>query len=315
MALRMKRFILVLCAAVAFSGAVLAVTPDPDGTVTPRFHPWKNPPVPRRDPGQGIYSHQVFSARSKDGLHWQKDGKLLFDHASVPDAVIMPDGTIYLYFMDGSQGHGMSVAISRDLGRSWTKDTVAISGRQEPGDAVDPNPLLTADGQIRMFYLGTFGPMQDPSHGSRMHNIRSALSADGIHFGEEPGVRFAHQGITDPDVIQAPSGWKMFVSQGRTNLSTSSPDSQAFTLDDTPASRDGAVSRTVAMDGGFRMYRCSQGGGIASQFTSDFKTWKEEGVVLPAERETITCDPGVIRLPDGTYVMFYKQAPMRSGHP
>lgn len=256
--------------------------------------------------GDGIYSHQIYSASSRDAKSWTPDGKLLFDHASVPDAVIDRQGRIYLYFMDATdRGHKMSVAISGDLGKSWKKETVVIAKRQSPGMAVDPNPIMMEDGSIRLFYLGTFGPPRpdDPDH-----QICSALSQDGIHFTEEPGIRFSAPRLTDPDVIRTPTGWKMFVSQGRINLSTSSVDGKTFTQDASPASTRGAVSRTIAVNGGYRMFRCDRG--IAMQFTKDFKIWQEEGPAIVNRLGEMVCDPGIIQLPDGSWKMYYKKMPL-----
>lgn len=263
-------------------------------------------PKAKNNVQMGIFSHQVYSASSKDSLTWTLDNQLLFDHASVPDAVITKDGTIFLYFMDASKGHGMSVAKSQDLGKTWQKFKVEIENKKGEGDAVDPNPILLEDGTIRLFYFGTFGPAQ--AEPERSHDINSALSKDGIHFVEEDGVRFSAKGITDPDVIKTKTGWKMFVSFGRQNISLSSKDGMTFTHDLKNASYDGSVSRTIAVDGGYRMYKCGDGG-IVSQFTRDFETWQQEGIRIQAKSGEMVCDPGIIPLPDGTYKMFYKVVP------
>lgn len=259
--------------------------------------------------GQGIYGHQVVSATSRDGLNWTKNDKVIFDHASVPDAVIDKNGKISLYFMDASSGHEMSVATSTDQGKTWQKKTVNITGRQTQGHAVDPNPIILEDGRIRLFYLGTFGPPDPNNPGETDAKICSAVSSDGIHFVEEKGFRFSGKGLTDPDIIKTPTIWKMFVSHGREDLSTSSADGITFTQDEKSASTTGAVSDTIAMEGGYRLYKCSQGG-IHSQFTKDFKTWVEEGLRISGGFGFGICDPGIIKLPDGTYQMFYKQMPV-----
>ncbi|MBI4411938.1 MAG: hypothetical protein HY541_05590 [Deltaproteobacteria bacterium] len=267
---------------------------------------------PAQNPGEGIYSHQVYSAVSQDTLSWTKEGRLLFDHASVPDAVIKGN-TVFLYFMDaGGRRHVMSVAQSSDGGKTWNKSTVAITGKQMPGDSVDPNPLLSDSGRIRLFYMSGFGPpVPGQNHQDAEHCIDSALSDDGIHFQEEKGHRFCRKGITDPDVVRTKDGWKMFVSFGEQNLSTTSTDGMTFIEDSNPASTNGSVSRTIPVDGGYRMFKCSRMSGIASQFTTDFVTWKDEGVRLRADNNQIMCDPGVVRLSDGTYKMFYKTMPVK----
>lgn len=307
----LARLLVLICVPIIAN----AVTPVAPGGGPPiPIHPLKPgmPPTPNQphNPGDGIRSHQVYSANSKDGKNWILDGKLLFDHASVPDAVIDSKGTIYLYFMDASNHqHQMSVAVSRDSGKSFEKKKVEIANRQTDGQAVDPNPVLLDDGRIRLYYFGTFGP---PKPNEPDHTINSAISSDGIHFTEEAGVRFAAPHITDPDVIKVEGGWKMFVSQGRLNLSTSSKDGLTFIQDKNPASTTGAVSRTIAIDGGYRMFTC--GHGIEMQYTKDFVTWRMEGTAIEPAPGYVVCDPGIIKLPHGTWIMYYKQVPMNKMH-
>ncbi|MBI1870088.1 MAG: exo-alpha-sialidase [Chlamydiae bacterium] len=276
--------------------------------------------------GKGIYRHQVLSATSYDSIHWTPDGKVLFDHASVPDAVITKEGVIFLYFMDASQGHDLAVAISSDFGKTWKKEKVMIEDKARM-DAVDPCPVLIKDGKIRLYYYGNFGrgPM-GPPFGNRLgegfeilgkpvekdHLICCALSDDGIHFkGEE--LCLSAPNVTDPDVIKIEDGWKMFLSQGRDLLSASSSDGVKFVWDGKMISRSGAVSKTIAVNGGYRTYK--SGRGIESQFTTDFLHWQEEGVCLSSKEGEVMGDPSVILLPDGTYKMFYKRvrsSPLRS---
>jgi hypothetical protein len=279
--------------------------------IRPMYAPGQEPQnrfIPQQQ-SDGIYSHQVYSAISRDMVTWQKEDVLIFDHASVPEAVIDAQGVIYLYFMDASERPDrMSVGLSRDAGTTWEKKSVEIAGRQTEGQAVDPNVMILKDGTFRMFYLATFGP-PDPNQ-TRENHIGSALSRDGVHFTEEPGFRFSSSDrITDPDAIKTPSGWRMFLSRGQINLSTVSPDGNSFLERGPPTADDGAVSKTVPAEGGWRMFRCARGG-IASQFTADFSSWKDEGARIVAEPGKMTCDPSVIKLPDGTYKMFYKMAPM-----
>lgn len=313
----------ITCMAILTDRLALSAPPNPDGTVpirpmfkdanppTPQFNAPQNPPAP----GQGIYNHQIYSATSPDSLTWTKDGALIFDHASVPEAVITEDGIIHLYFMDASEGHQMSVAISKDLGKTWSKSAVEISNRQEQdGGAVDPNVILMPDNSFRMFYFGSFGKILQ-GQTSGISRIYSATSTDGIHFTEESGTRFFKRGlITDPDAMRTLKYWKLFVAEGEKNLSTTSKDGTTFTEDASAASTKGAISKTIAVPGGYRMYRCGKGG-IESQFSTNLKDWKQEGVRLTPDAQRITCDPTVIQLPDGSYKMYYKTAPMQNMAP
>ena len=352
--LRKINFLVLGCAFIVINSAAAA---DKD---------FGNRPMGAQRMGGGIYEHQIYSASSKDSLNWTRDGQLLFDHASVPDAIVTKEGTIFLYFMDASEGHLLAVAKSTDQGKTWQKSSVIINGKERT-DAVDPCPVLLDDGRIRLYYFGNFKemgmrqgpgmqkggfrngefqrggfrrppgqfgfrheqdfPMQKPQgfkqkgdfslekgQGPRQreeedHKFYSAISSDGVHF-EEEGICLTDKMITDPDVVKTDTGWKMMVSKGRELLIASSPDGKDFTLSDEILSSQGAVSETIAVDGGYRTY-ISGGNGIYSQFTKDFEYWKNEGQRLGPESGKIIADPSVIKLPDGTYKMFYKEMPTR----
>ncbi len=253
--------------------------------------------------GQGIMSHQVYLARSVDGLNWQLDKKLLRDHASVPDLVRKKDGTLYLYFVDATV-HAIGVGLSSDDGKTWRFEQTTFDGELKH-HYVDPNPVLLDDGRIRLYYLANFGPPQP----GRVNAFRSATSLDGISFQEDKGIRVQRDGITDPDVIKTKTGWKLIASQGQTAISASGSDGLNFEWDDYPVSMSGAVSRTIAISQGYRLYKCSQGG-IRSQVTRDFVTWTEEGVRISMEEAGGgICDPGIVQLGDGSYLMTYKKMP------
>ena len=177
-----------------------------------------------QDPN-GPYFHKIYAAISKDGLTWQKQDKVLFDHASVPGAVIK-DGVIYLYFVDASGGAQVSVGISKDLGKSFDKHAIVIKDTTLP--PVDPNPVLLDNGKIRLYYFASPVTAGDPAAASGSHKIMSAESSDGINF-ESPREVFAEENITDPDVFKTSKDWRVFVSKGTAlDLAISSDDGITF---------------------------------------------------------------------------------------
>jgi len=258
------------------------------------------------------YDHQVYLAKSNDGLKWKVNASPLYQHASVPDIVRLKNGTLLIYFVDWSgqdvvkEDHYLSVAKSTDQGKTWWRTRVKILSRKGDGRAVDPNAIVLKNGKVKLFYLGNFGRPNPPNQPAKVHHIYSATSTDGITFKEDPGVRFSHPKVTDPDVIQTPLGWKMFVTEKQTNLMASSTDGKTFTLAPKPASTNGAISKTIAMSGGYRMYKCSRDG-LRSQFTKDFQTWRDEGVRIKLKGGMgPVCDPGIVKLKDGSYLMVLK---------
>jgi hypothetical protein len=106
----------------------------------------------------------------------------------------------------------------------------------------------------------------------------------------------------------------MFVSKGPTTISTISSDGLTFTREgELPIS--GSVTNTIAIENGYRIYFHSGavGGGmkIFCAFSADGKTWESAVQVLAGGPEGSldwkgVADPAVVRLPNGTYKMFYK---------
>lgn len=255
-----------------------------------------------QDPN-GPYYHKIYTATSKDGLTWQKQDKILFDHASVPGAVIK-DGVIYLYFVDASSpSDQLSVGVSKDLGKNFAKQKIDIKGTTL--SAVDPNPVLLDNGQIRLYYFASPVIAGDPAAASGQHKIMSAESSDGINF-EGPREVFAEANITDSDVFKTATDWRMFVSKGTAlDLAISSDNGVTFQKQLDFSWNNGGVSSTTDMAGTLRTYYCGQGG-IASAIGAETgKLTAEAGTRIGGQGEII-CDPSVIKMPDGSFLMFYK---------
>lgn len=248
-------------------------------------------------PGQdGPWNHRVMSATSSDGLTWVKDNRIIADQASVPDAILDKDGNIRVYYVDWYNGHVISVALSHD-GVNWIYKKVTIQGEvagsQQGPAPVDPDIVLLPDGRYRLYYM-------------YLGNIYSAVSNYGINFVKEEGVRFkGAEGETwmDPDVVNMGNVWRMFVwkpvGAASQVISTVSSDGLSFTKENV-LTTVGNISCTIPVEGGYRMYYVG-GGGISSAFSSDGVNWAGEGLRLEG-----VADPAVIKLPNGTYKMFYK---------
>jgi len=252
----------------------------------------------------GPYYHQIYSAISKDGLTWEKQGKLIFDHASVPGAVIK-DGKIFLYFVDAGEAEPqLSVGISKDLGKSFEKKKVEIQDI-ESAQAVDPHPELI-DQKIRLYYFYSPAIAGDPGKAEGKHKFYSATSDDGVIFKNPKLAYEVEELITDPDVFQTEQDWRMFISRGR-NLDLLISADNGITFQKQPGfSWDkGGVVDTFNFSGIFRTYYCGQG--IQSAIGAEKgKLTIEPGTRIAQEGEMIVCDPSVIQLPDDSYLMFYK---------
>lgn len=250
----------------------------------------------------GPYYHQIYSASSPDGLKWTKLNKLIYDHASVPGAIIK-DAKIYLYFVDASGDEDqLSVAISADNGATWDKKK-AVFDSMASYDVVDPNPVVI-DGKIRLYFLGDFMSKMANKSKSQSFTMYWAESTDGINFNTPSKAYSENEVITDPDTFQTASDWRMFVSKERSmELLTSKDSGKTFTKDTAFSWNGGGISSTVVFGSEYRTYYCGEGINYAIGANSGKLT--DKGVVLQ-ETNKIACDPTIVKLPDSTYLMFYK---------
>jgi hypothetical protein len=265
---------------------------------------------PPSAPGEGgPYFHQVLSASSRDGLLWTPDERVLLDHASVPTAVVAPDGRLFIFYVDASQvPEGTRCAVSEDGGASFRPGACAIDG-MTTRKALDPSILRLPDGRLRLYYYACDGA---PDTGG-LHSIHSAIAVDGVHFTEE-GEVFAHPGLVDPDVFWSGREWLMYVYSGeaRTTVMATSRDGRRFDYLGPLSLKDWGTTAPVRLDDGrLRLYAFDQPEGrvVASFLSHDGLTWEREpGVRLEAPSGYQITDPFVVPLRDGTFKMFYKRS-------
>jgi len=261
----------------------------------------------------GPYYHQVYSATSTDGLNWQTDGKLLFGHASVPGAVITDNGTIFVYFVDGTNtvNGGPAVAKSTDLGETWTEYATNFENPiTDKNCFADPEAELLDKGTIRL-YLVCFPLNLSPTQRAKTEVI-SALSDDGLNFKIEDGERIISQNnesLTDPDVIKIGEVWKMYISHGSNVVSFTSEDGLNFTRDSGLKNSTGAVTGSYLISDNLARHYFSANDGIRSATSSGGDWTVESGLRLARGGNKMFGSPTVVRLPDGTYKMFYKIQP------
>lgn len=257
----------------------------------------------------GPYFHQVLSASSPDGLRFTHDGAVLLEHASVPAAVVLDDGRLRLYYVDAStRPENVNCAESLDGGRSFAVLGCTIAWRSGV-KAVDPSPVRLPDGRLRLFYYAP--DTQSPGAPGR-HSVYSAVSADGVAFAEE-GLAFTWEGLVDPDVFWSGREWLMYVfALGQTTLMAHSDDGRNFTyLGPLPLEGWGTTAPVRLPDGRLRLYAFDQPRAqvVASFLSEDGLAWtREEGLRLEAEPGFQLTDPFVVRLPDGSWKMFYKRS-------
>lgn len=258
-------------------------------------------------PTAGPYTHQVLSASSPDGLSWTHDGVVLLEHASVPCAIVMPDGRLRIYYVDASQmPETVNCAESADGGSTFEPLGLSIAGLTSE-KAVDPSIVRLSNSRYRLFYYGANG---DPG-AAGTHNVRSAISDDGVHF-KETGTALAYPGLVDPDVFKVGDTWLMFVFSltDHTTVVAESRNGRKFKKV-RPLGLDGfgTTAPVLLDDGRFRLYAFDQRTQrtIVSFVSEDGLQWTQEaGVRLDAPAGKEITDPQVVRLPDGSWKMVFK---------
>ena len=153
-------------------------------------------------PGQSV--HSVFSAISTDGLLFEKEGTRIDSQqtpdrgwASVPEAIVLPDGRVRLYYVsDGLDvKHGIVSAISDD-GLAFTREGSVLTG------FVDPSVIMLADGSYLMLAVTISSGLE----GIAKPGIYSFLSEDGINFQDPELLALSGECDIDPAIVDMGDG-------------------------------------------------------------------------------------------------------------
>lgn len=257
---------------------------------------------------EGPYHDKVTYATGTDLTNWTPTSTILADHASVPAGVIK-DGVIYVYFVDvTTEGlpEQLGMVKSEDQGKTWSQQkTITIEGIGDRATA-DPDPVLLADGRIRLFYFDineariNAGETQEPPA-----KIYSAISDDGINFTQEDGVRFQRAtGIYDPDVELFGGTWYLYggVEDGQSVIYATSDDGLTFT-ETGVAYSGGGVPDVYYENGTYYLFTAGidiATGTTPTSFTRTGTHFQDQ------DSEGATADPSVIKLDDGSYLLLYK---------
>ncbi|HIG17477.1 MAG TPA: hypothetical protein EYQ31_09420 [Candidatus Handelsmanbacteria bacterium] len=271
-------------------------------------------PSPTKDPmAEGPWNGRFMTAVSSDGLDFAKTGTIIGDQLNVPDLVYDADGYLFLYFSGytlGDRVNATAVAISPDDGVTWAFKYINFIGFGTR-DPVDPSVVyLEDDGVFRMY--ATFN---EPSEELSTYY---AESSDGVNFVNMGKVFSAPEGpAMVPSVLRIGDTWHLFNNtlEVETIHHATSADGRTFdyagTVDLTIGARRYFVSNGIAVPGGYRLFIYSRADrNIGSMFSTDGTTWESEGLRLELDTSSeleadFVKDPGIVRLPDGTYLMVY----------
>lgn len=248
----------------------------------------------------------ILSAFSADAEHWKKEagvrmdagGEGAVDYIWSPDVIPLGDGRYRMYYegkteqSDGTKAAIVS-AISDD-GLSWERepglrlaaaDVSYLAPRclpLEPGQAGSPRLRLYASAY-------PFPDLHVASGAFTNRNIVSAISADGLSFELEPGVRVAQDRDLESTAVYAPEVLRLGGGGLRMYYAGWMP------AEDVP--------------GGSKYH-----GRIFSAFSSDGLEWTKELEVCVDNGgrwdAAKASEPCVIDLPEGGFRMFYEACDM-----
>jgi len=285
-----------------------------------------------------IAYHRILLAKSADGLHFTRMGKLISDRASVPDIMVDKKGNVRIYFVlitCKEQGQDLEnipvVAISSDNGENWVYKKLTIEAPSDalhcktPGGSpapVDPEVLLMPDGTYRLYATCP----QSNSQGTPMTYV--FFSSDGIYFSGAQHTYIPQNGIAlDPVVIKFGNTWNLF--NGNSNPATSL---DGITFNNPKPGifcpfkfKDGNTDKcyvigdalTLGDSLGYRIYLFGDtpNEGFKSIFSSDGENWtmeqKSNEYILNIDQGVKEeyyklMFPTVTRLNDGSFLMAYE---------
>lgn len=259
-----------------------------------------------------LQCHQVFAARSDDGVNFRPDSQLIVDSATAPDAIVDGSG-LRLYFVNGEAGkHGIWTMPIEESAGSWRAappQPITIDGAPN-GDAVEPDVVRLPDGRLRLYYfLGFFVTQQIkpvPGMVERAHRILSAISNDGVNFTSE-GRAIQIDAAEHPTVAISASGrYILALVQPRSQrvLIGQSSEGSRFVLNGV-ALTAGTPELVLLDDRRLRLFFADAAGIGSLASRDDGKNWEVE----PGSRLVVkppVFDPSVVRMASGAWRMFYR---------
>lgn len=246
------------------------------------------------------------------------DAGLRLTDASIPEiGYDAATGTYYLFHSGEGTVKGDAVATSKD-GLTFSAPVLQTS------KAFDPRRVRLPDGRWRSYFWDNPG---------RPQGLKSSISADGVNFTEESGLRYALQANDKStagiyELFANPDGTMVLLYLGdlmglnNTRRAVSLDSGKTFTFDRGNILGDDSfgggansyvdITTIVLPDGRRRLFSMRQGHTIYTHTSSDGgKTWTlDPGYRL---RDSISFsqyspksqnDPSVIRLPDGRYRLY-----------
>lgn len=262
----------------------------------------------------GPYEQRLMSARSDDGMTWERTNKVITEQGNTPDIVLNDEGQIMLYYTGGNiddEDVAIAVAIS-DYGNEWLYKKLVIEGQPKVSTGGDPDIVRLQDGTYRLYYTAHL-------QGDEQPGILYAESENGINFTYKGQAFYnADYAVMDSNTFYIDGQWVMITLDGNPKapglLYAVSKDGKLFEMDST-RSLDGTMNAflsndLVHEDGSLEMFGFNLQEGVKSYTTETGLDWTLSGQHLSLNTSGgleayYLKDPAVIQLSDGTYFMVY----------
>lgn len=290
---------------------------------------WVLPPAAQSLPDEsrpGPWDNDVWILQVRPGAAPERIAG--FERAGVPTLARLPDGRLLAAFQhfprhDPASFDRVAASFSSDQGRSWSPpQPIRIQDfESDLARPFDPTLVVLPDGRIRIYF--TSHRQSGRHHGTP--EIHSAVSSDGIDYRFEPGVRFAVAGrrVIDSAVAMHAGQFHMIVpdngAEGDGDMQGRVRPEPAEGIGYHAISRDGLHFERQAdlrlpgrgrwlgnlvSDGG-RLLFFGTGPGPWPASSADGRRWD-----LPSASVAVPgADPGVVRLPDGSWLLAVTSPP------
>lgn len=258
---------------------------------------------------QGPWDGSLFIATSEDGLEFT-EGKEILTEAGVPNLLRKSNGDIvltYQYFSSTNEDlfDQIAYSISSDEGETWSEpETIAFEGLPEPLDAakkpMDPTLVKTENGNGFALYF-TYH-----AKGAKNADLYVALSSSEdltqpFIVQKTPALNIPGVNLLDPAVISFKETWHHYSWQDKSdnNYHSTSTDGITFTKQKDISLGMDFLGQVIATNNGLRFYGTGKEG-VMSATSPDGSTW-----AMDSGSRAMGADPGVLLMPDGTYLMVY----------
>jgi len=260
------------------------------------------------DPGkkdQGPWFSALYMATSEEGLTFT-DEKLFLEHAGVANVILTSDEKLIATYQYFSYVHEelfdkIAYSTSDDYGTTWSSiKRINITGLPQGPNAVDPTLVELEDETFRLYF--TYHQQGD-QYPQLFSAKADSIDGDFVNEGQQ---LFTDEIILDPAVVYFNEKWHHYTvkhgdsfetepSENPVSVHSVSDNGLAFKLAGEIQLTMQFLGDVIEDDGGLRFY-----GGQKSAFSTDGYEWTlEEGDRLEG------ADPGVVKLPDGTYITIY----------